>query len=406
MPSNRLRVLCVDDSPCMREMLVTSLVRLGYEVVPVADGYEALAALRSDPSISLVISDWMMPGITGVELCQRIRDLPRPNHIHVMLLTARQGQENFLEAMAAGADDFLNKPVDMPTLSARLRVAERILTLQQRMQRNNSLLAQANQKLRTAYRRLHEDMEAAARTQRSLLPKPSLALGAARFSAALTPSTSISGDIYNYQSLPDGSVGFYVLDVAGHGARAALMSVMLCRLLNAETFVSKEDGVTPRAPDAIVADLNRQFQSDDSVADYFTMICGVLSRDGRTMRLCQAGHPHPVILPVRGRPHTVGTGGFPVGLFEHVDYETIEIALEPGDRVFLYSDGVTECTSADGALYGEERLLQVLELTRVAPLDRMVATLQAELRGWHQRDSFDDDISIVACEITNPTPIS
>ncbi|WP_267912513.1 PP2C family protein-serine/threonine phosphatase [Azospirillum agricola] len=394
----KLRVLCVDDSPCMRDMLATSLVRLGYEVVAAGDGAEALAALRADPSISLVISDWMMPGITGVELCKRIRDLPRPNHIHVMLLTARQGQENFLEAMAAGADDFLNKPVDMPTLAARLRVAERILTLQQRMQRNNTLLAQANQKLRTAYRRLQEDMEAAARAQRSLLPKPSMTLGAAHFLSSLTPSIEISGDVYNYQELPDGSVGFYVLDVAGHGARAALLSVMLCRLLTVEAFVSKEDGITPRPPHAIVADLNRQFQCDDNVTDYFTMICGVLDRDGRTMRICQAGHPHPVVLPARGKPRVVGTGGFPVGLFEEADYASIEISLAPGDRVFFYSDGVTECASPDGSLYGVERLLQVLELTRSAPLDRMVATLQAELRGWHQRDSFDDDISVVACE--------
>ncbi|MBP2303515.1 PP2C family protein-serine/threonine phosphatase [Azospirillum picis] len=400
---NRLRVLCVDDSSCMRDMLAAGLVRLGYEVVPAADGQEALAALRADPSISLVISDWMMPGITGVDLCRRIRDLPRPNHIHVMLLTARQGQENFLEAMAAGADDFLSKPVDMQTLAARLRVAERILTLQQRMQRNNTLLAQTNQKLRTAYRRLQEDMEAAARVQRSLLPKPSLDLGVARFAAALTPSTEISGDVYNYQVLPDGSVAFYVLDVAGHGARAALMSVMLCRLLTAEAFVERDDGRTPRQPDAVVADLNRQFQCDDSISDYFTMICGILDRDGRVLRFCQAGHPNPVVLPLRGRPVAVGNGGFPVGLFPDADYETVEVRLEPGDRMFFYSDGVTECAAPDGTLYSQDRLHQVLELTRTASLDRMIAAIQTELHGWHQGGSFDDDVSIVAFE-TFATP--
>ncbi|CAO3360798.1 PP2C family protein-serine/threonine phosphatase [Azospirillum palustre] len=396
--SDKLRVLCVDDSACMRDMLAAGLVRLGYDVVPASNGQEALAILRADPGIALVISDWMMPGLTGVELCRRIRDLPRPNHIHVMLLTARQGQENFLEAMAAGADDFLNKPVDMPTLAARLRVAERILNLQQRMQRNNTLLTQTNQKLRTAYRRLQEDMEAAARVQRSLLPKPSLELGAARFAAALAPSAEISGDVYNYQMLPDGSVAFYVLDVAGHGARAALMSVMLCRLLTAEAFVERHDGITPRQPHAVVADLNRQFQCDDSISDYFTMICGILDRSGRILRFCQAGHPSPVVLPSGGRPRTVGDGGFPVGLFPDAAYETVEVRLEPGDRMVFYSDGVTECTSPDGTHYGPDRLYRVLEATRTVCLERSVATVQTELHSWHKGGNFDDDVSIVAFE--------
>jgi|AGTN01.1.fsa_nt_gi Serine phosphatase RsbU, regulator of sigma subunit len=395
-----MHVLVADDDPIMRKLLWLNLAELGHKTTVAEDGIEALDIFDRDSEIELVISDWMMPGMTGIELCRRIRALPRANYIHVLLLTARQTRDDFLEAMEAGADDFLSKPLDATMLTARLRAAERVLMLQSDLRQNNQLLSAANQKLSTAYEQLRGDMEAAARLQKSLLPKPCVRLGRVQFANALFPSASVSGDVYNFFELADGSIAMYAVDVAGHGARAALMSVTLSRVLTAEAF--QDASHRPRMPDTLIADLNQRFQANHPNLDYFTMIGAILSPDG-AFRFCQAGHPHPVVIPAAPdlEPYLVGTGGFPVALIDYAAFCCSEVALYKGDRLVLYSDGVTESATMDGTLYGEDRFKAFLAERRRLPLDQLMEAVRAELVAWQGSDEFRDDVSLLAFELLN-----
>ena len=124
-----MRILIAEDDTTSRIILDEILTRLGHEVVAVTNGQEAWATFQQDP-VSLVISDWMMPDLNGLELCRRIRAESRPKYTYIILLTALEGKASYLEAMEAGADDFATKPLDSDQLHARLRVAERILGLQ------------------------------------------------------------------------------------------------------------------------------------------------------------------------------------------------------------------------------------------------------------------------------------
>jgi len=124
-----MRILIAEDDTTSRIILDEILTRLGHEVVAVTNGQEAWATFQQDP-VSLVISDWMMPDLDGLELCRRIRAANRAKYTYIILLTALEGKASYLEAMEAGADDFATKPLDSDQLHARLRVAERILGLQ------------------------------------------------------------------------------------------------------------------------------------------------------------------------------------------------------------------------------------------------------------------------------------
>jgi DNA-binding response OmpR family regulator len=118
-----------EDDSVSSMVLATRLKKLGHEVLTAANGKEAWFTFqRSHPRI--VITDWMMPFVDGLDLCRRIREEQRPAYTYIILLTALTGRESYLEGMNAGADDFMNKPVDLEALSARLRVAERTLNLQ------------------------------------------------------------------------------------------------------------------------------------------------------------------------------------------------------------------------------------------------------------------------------------
>src|SRR5437762_837534 len=125
-----MKVLIADDDPVTRLILSSTLGKLGHEIEQTQNGREAWEAWQRD-HYSLVISDWVMPDIDGLELCRRIRRNERSDFTYVILLTARAGKSNYLEAMDSGVDDFINKPFDKDQLAAHVRVATRILQLHQ-----------------------------------------------------------------------------------------------------------------------------------------------------------------------------------------------------------------------------------------------------------------------------------
>src|SRR5262249_51824089 len=122
-------ILIAEDDATSRDILAHVLRELGHEVVEAADGHQAWAVFQRE-HVPLLISDWMMPGVDGLELCRRIRAEARARYTYIVLLTVLGGKENYLEAMEAGTDDFISKPFDVDQLHARLRVAERIVGVQ------------------------------------------------------------------------------------------------------------------------------------------------------------------------------------------------------------------------------------------------------------------------------------
>ncbi len=127
-----MRILLAEDDTTSRVILTETLKRLGHDVVPTENGEEAWEAFQAE-DLSVVISDWLMPDLDGLGLCRRIRAAQRDRYTYVILLTGLGGKDNYLEAMDAGVDDFVTKPVDGDQLHARIRVAERLLGLRREL---------------------------------------------------------------------------------------------------------------------------------------------------------------------------------------------------------------------------------------------------------------------------------
>ncbi len=134
-----MRILIAEDDADSRDMLATMLENAGHQVVCAENGRQAWEIFEKD-SISVVISDWLMPELSGLELCARIRSADRPKYSYVILITALRGKNEYLRAMGAGADDFVSKPYDPDELVARLMVADRIMKLQDRVKRLEGVL--------------------------------------------------------------------------------------------------------------------------------------------------------------------------------------------------------------------------------------------------------------------------
>src|SRR5271156_1329920 len=127
-----MRILIADDSIVSRHLLDATLRKWGYEVVVACDGNEAWNALESADAPKLAILDWVMPGLTGPEVCRRVREhaKDKDTYTYILLLTSKSLKEDLIEGMEAGADDYVTKPFDRHELQVRIRAGKRLVALQ------------------------------------------------------------------------------------------------------------------------------------------------------------------------------------------------------------------------------------------------------------------------------------
>lgn len=137
-----MKVLIADDDPVSRRLLQSYLQKWGYEVASAVNGADAWH-LFGQEEFPVVITDWMMPELTGMELIRRIRAAARPHYVYAILLTSRSQKEDLVEGMEAGADDFVNKPFLAEELRVRLRAGERIVNLERALAEQNRALREA-----------------------------------------------------------------------------------------------------------------------------------------------------------------------------------------------------------------------------------------------------------------------
>lgn len=407
-----MRILIVDDSTITRMVLEKSLKTWGYEAVSV-DNIDAAIDVILHDNIHFVITDWVMPGGDGPTLCRKIRTLQQPFYIYIILVTSLQGSQSLVDGMEAGADDFIHKPIQMDELLARIRAGERVLQLEQTLQERNAKLQELSNNLLAAQEVINMDLQLAERMQRDLLPTCASSTQGVSIDGLFCPSGHVSGDIYNFFCLDENHIGFYTVDVAGHGVAAAMMSFSLSQILTPDmargNSVKSNLSVPPyyeivTPPAKVVEKLNIQFQTDTLNSLYFTMIYGVLNTQARTLDLCQAGHPNPIYLPKEGYAQFISNGGFPVGITTMAEYESIHLDYHQGDRLFFYSDGITECNNSDGDMFGEQRLLAFIDETRILPLNEVLNLLEQRIILWRGSKKFDDDISMLALVIADNDP--
>lgn len=130
-----MRILLAEDEAATRRLLQAALQSWGREVTAFNDGLTAWTELQKDPLPDLAVLDWQMPGLEGVDICRRVRAAPTLLHLHILLLTGRSAREDVIQALEAGADDYVTKPFDPAELRARVKVAERMVELQKVLSR-------------------------------------------------------------------------------------------------------------------------------------------------------------------------------------------------------------------------------------------------------------------------------
>ncbi len=392
-------VLVVDDSRAQRRILTLQLERWGYDVTEACSGDEALALCQIG-QFDLILSDWMMPGMTGLEFCKVFRALERQGYSYFILLTSKSEKTEIASGLENGADDFLTKPVSSDELRARLRAGERILGMQDELVEKNRLVVSTLGQLQKLYDSLDRDLIEARKLQQTLVRDRSRNYGAGQATLLLRPSGHVGGDLVGSFLINEHRLALYSVDVSGHGVASAMMTARLAGLLSGgspdQNIALRQGGSGPQEawpPALVAARLNRMMIEDLRVDQYFTLVYAEIDLSDGACQMVQAGHPHPVVLRKNGSIETVGSGGLPIGLIEDAVYEQFSFELQSGDRLFLVSDGVTECPDRNGKELGEEGLVDLLRRNFTLPSAQLLESLVWELNLFTDGADFPDDVS-------------
>lgn len=403
-----LQVLVVDDSRLQRRILSMALKKKGYVVFEAEDGDHGYDVFCSQ-HIDIVISDWMMPRLSGPELCRKLRARDSDHYAYIILLTTKSEKDEIAMGFDAGADDFLSKPVHAVELMARITAGERVMRMERELTHKNDLISATLGELKTLYQALDNDLIEAKKLQQSLVREKTGKFRGAEVALMLQSSGHVGGDLVGFFPINDTELGLYALDVSGHGVSSALMTARLAGVLsgsvpgkNVAIEADAEGNPVARDPGEVAGDLNRLLLDEMDTEHYFTIILATLNLETGQIRLVQAGHPHAQLQRAGSEPELLGDGGLPIGLLDSADYESFTTMLRKGDRLLLASDGFTECTNPAGDMLDDEGLSRWLAHHReMAGID-LLEQLPLELSRFAQGDDFGDDISALVLDFAGP----
>lgn len=370
-------ILIVDDQPIIGEAVRRMLAPHSEFTLTVctkaAEALDAVRTIRPD----VILQDLVMPDGDGLELVSAYRRDEALARTPLIVLSAREEATTKADAFARGANDYLVKLPDAIELVARIRY--------------HAAAHRAQRERDAAFEALHAELQSAARYVESLIPEPTDGEVGTRWK--FVPSASLGGDTFGYHWLDDRRMAIYLLDVCGHGVGPALLSVSVINALTTGAIGGADAG----DPGAVLTALNRLFPMSRHNGMFFTIWYGVADLDARILRFASGGHPPALLVPPGGEARRLGgdeRSGPMIGAVPDIAYETSTTRIEPGARLYLYSDGIHEVALPQGGMWTLDAFLALAEAESRQGgevLDRLLAGAQS-IQG---HGNFDDDVSLL-----------
>ena len=372
-------VLIVDDDDLNHEVVSFFLEEIGIKTIH--SGYDGIEGLEliAQHKPHLIILDIVMPRLGGLDVLRQLRSMPAHSETPVIVLTGNDSSESRESMFAAGATDYVTKPLLAQEFQGRVKTHLK-----------NLLLVGG---LETQLETIASEMRSAAELQRSMLPPPSMAEDIKRrygvsIHSVFEPSSALGGDFFGLAPLNDHAFGFYLCDFAGHGVGAALNTVRL------HTMVGRLPPPDPADPAAYLTVLNDDLYAAMTNRHYATLLFGVVDVAAQTFTYSSAGAPSPLMIKGNGFDW-LDSRGMPLGLMKGTKYENRRLSFAPGSQLFLYSDAMTESPTPDRAMFGDQAVAELVMTTRATQpigkqlpyiIDRFMTEVAAPL---------DDDLTVL-----------
>ena len=337
-----MKLLIADDDLTSRAMLAAVTKKWGYETVVAEDGEVAWQHLQQPGAPLLLLIDWEMPNLDGLGLCRRIREQQTNNPPYIILLTGRNDTADLVSGLDAGANDYIAKPFDNAELQARLKAGKRILELQEQLYKTQNML--------TFERGVIEDIILKMRAAKPYNSKQLRQLE--------LPVEKTSGDVLLSATRPDNARHIMLGDFTGHGLMAAVGGPIVYDIFY--TMTAKNIPITK-----IATEINKQLLAKMPTGLFLGAIFIELSADGKDLALWNCGMSDILIYRQAVLWQKLASNLLALGIIKQEFEPLTRLQVEPGDRIYAYSDGITEVINSEQEEFGQDRLEQTLcELIR------------------------------------------
>ena len=340
----RPKILVVDDEPDLEHLVRQRMrreIRSGqYSFMFAQNGVEALEVLSEEQDIDMVLTDINMPRMDGLTLLEQIPKVD-PN-IRSVIVSAYGDMKNIRTAMNRGAFDFITKPIDFEDMKVTIqRTLHHLELWRDALESRDKLVA------------LQNELSVANKMQQSILPTSFPSGRGFEIFGSMKPARDVGGDFFDVLSLEDGRIGLVVADVSDKGVPAALF------MMSSRTLL-KGAAIGLDAPGKVLSEVNQLLQEENDAAMFVTVFYATFDPESGELTYANGGHNTPLVVHADGSSTVIPpTGGIALGVVPDFTYEESSMTLQPGDRVVLYTDGVTEAENDHSDQFGLERLCEV-----------------------------------------------
>lgn len=373
-------ILIVDDTPANIE-IAKSILKDEYRIRVATTGAKALELVKAKPTPALVLLDVQMPGMDGYRVCRQLKAGAQTRDIPIIFLTGRTEAADETRGFKEGAVDYIHKPFSPAVMKARVHT--------------HLVLREAREQLAQQLLTINNELEMAREIQLAILPREAPKIKGLEIAARYVPMSSVAGDFYDFIVVDERHVGVLVADVSGHGLPAALIASMLQFALAAQ-FAFASD------PARLLWGLNQalcgKFRAHFVTAAYVFV-------DMAKNSISYAGAGHPPLLLWRGSTGSaseVSENGLLLGQFPEARYSAVQVPMEPGDRVLLYTDGIIEAQNSSEEMFGLDQFKHFLETNHTLASDAFCDTLLHELSLWSRESGGpgqQDDLTLLALHL-------
>jgi sigma-B regulation protein RsbU (phosphoserine phosphatase) len=379
-----IKILVVDDEtdiePLIRQKFRRQIRDKTYNFLFAVNGLDALARIIEYPEIGIVLSDINMPEMDGLTLLTKLKEL-KNSRLKTVIVSAYGDMDNIRTAMNRGAFDFITKPVDFEDLEITInKTLEEIMVVRQSMAEHDQLIS------------IQKDLITAREIQQAILPKvfpPFPTQDNFDIYASMVPAKEVGGDFYDFFLIDDQRVGFVIGDVSGKGIPAAIVMAVSRTLIRAT-------GIKGFSASECIDYVNNLLCNESTSSMFVTVFYGILNIPRGEIEYVNAGHNPPYLLTAAGITKVGMTHGIALGIMEKIHYRSEIIKIRPGEKLFLYTDGITEAFNMEEVAYGTEKLENFLRKHQDASIKEIVKASFIDVKAYVDRAPQSDDITLLA----------